>query len=588
LVAYLDAPERHLALQALAIGVVVWIFVYLLRLLVHDLFHAIVSLVDRGPTPLLILLPMVAGILLAATVIWYRHSYIHYRTANGKVHRLVDAEGDGLERAIALYYASEPSLEQALLGSEGVDVRWEKPTLSLAIRKWLATLLTLGSGSSGGLEGSVALIGESVAASMFKPRPVMLKGIRRTLWEWWRVTDSDELQILQICGMAAAFSTLLGAPFAAAFFAIEVVYRRRPVLDKLVYAVIASLAAWFLSHWMQPQHTTLFTLPVVQPAPLEVRYYLWLLVAFLAVIVVTRLFAATRGWISRESHARVQNIWLRQALGATATGIVALTAAWISGAHYELVMSTGQAIVEEALAGNLLLPALIAALLGKLLATSFTVGTGGSAGLLIPAIFMGAMCGAIVANVAGYAPLQFMAPAIAATLVAMINVPLAAILLTLELFGTSYILPSALALVVIMLLAQEINIYRTQREVQRSRELLPGYDVRRVVVPPLWDGKTLNQVQLRARYEINVIGQVIDEEREARVRPAISSMQPLHTGDILLMLGRSTDFAHLAEEFEGAAHTESIATESRTLGSTTPGSILADADPAIDSGLTDK
>lgn len=563
LVAYLDAPERHLAFQALLIGIVVWAFVYSLRVLVHDLFHAVTAFVEQMSTPVFVLLPMLGGSLLAATIIWLRHTYIHYRTNDGVVHQLVDAEGDGLERAIALYYASEPSLEQALLGSEGVDVRWEKPTFSLALRKWLATLLTLGSGGSGGLEGSVALVGESLAASMFKPRGVRLGTVQRSLWNWWRVTNSDELQTLQLCGIAAAFSTLLGAPFAAAFFAIEVVYRRRPLLDKLVFALIASLAAWFLSHWVEPQHTSLFTLPSRPTAPMEVRYYLWLLVAFMAVIATTRLFAATRGWVTRTAHSRIPNIWLRQSIGATATGIVALVAAALAGAHFDLVLSTGQSIVEEALAGELLLPALVAALVGKLLATSLTVGTGGSAGLLIPAIYMGSMCGAIVANVSGYAPLQVIAPAITASLVAITNVPLAAILLTLELFGTSYILPSALALVVIMLLAQNITIYRTQREVQNSRELLPGYDVRRVAVPALWDGSTLNAIQLRAHYEINVIGQAVENNGEFRVRPAISSMQPLHEGEILLMLGRPADFARLATDLEAESERLRIEEQAR-------------------------
>jgi H+/Cl- antiporter ClcA len=40
------------------------------------------------------------------------------------------------------------------------------PTFSLAVRKFLATWATLGSGGSGGLEASVALIGESLAAGV--------------------------------------------------------------------------------------------------------------------------------------------------------------------------------------------------------------------------------------------------------------------------------------------------------------------------------------------------------------------------------------------------------------------------------------
>ena len=47
------------------------------------------------------------------------------------------------------------SLEQALTGQEGVAVRWQMPTLTLAVGKFLATLTTIGSGGSGGPEASV-------------------------------------------------------------------------------------------------------------------------------------------------------------------------------------------------------------------------------------------------------------------------------------------------------------------------------------------------------------------------------------------------------------------------------------------------
>ncbi|MBK7215986.1 MAG: hypothetical protein IPH95_02670 [Candidatus Promineofilum sp.] len=134
-----------------------------------------------------------------------RTAMIAYYDQEGHVHELVDVEGDGLERAIALYYASEPSFERALLGKEGVAVRWELPTLSLAGRKFAATWATLGSGGSGGLEGSVALIGESIAAAMFKPRPALQRDatsrwLRKPL-SWWSTGDTDHLQAAQLSGM---------------------------------------------------------------------------------------------------------------------------------------------------------------------------------------------------------------------------------------------------------------------------------------------------------------------------------------------------------------------------------------------------
>ncbi len=116
------------------------------------------------------MVPLVVGALLTCAIALWRASYVYFRDKGGHVHSLNDVEGDGLEPTIALYYTSEPGLDRMLLGVEGVRARWNLPTFSLALRKALATLATIGLGGSGGLEASVTLIGESLAVGLFKPR----------------------------------------------------------------------------------------------------------------------------------------------------------------------------------------------------------------------------------------------------------------------------------------------------------------------------------------------------------------------------------------------------------------------------------
>ncbi|NJN55224.1 MAG: hypothetical protein HC804_10970 [Anaerolineae bacterium] len=168
-----DDEERRLVVQSVVIGVVIWAIVYPLKVGVHWLFHWTLHSLEslgHGPQQLLVLLPLLVGALIVALIARTRASLIHYRDNEGVIHELNDVEGDGLERAIALYYSSEPAFEQVLQGQEGLDVRWQLPTFSLAWRKFAATLVTLGSGGSGGLEASVTLIGESSSAGLFKPR----------------------------------------------------------------------------------------------------------------------------------------------------------------------------------------------------------------------------------------------------------------------------------------------------------------------------------------------------------------------------------------------------------------------------------
>lgn len=380
--------DRHLIVKAAVVGVVVWSAVYSLKWLVHETFLRIMLWVDGAPSPLLVFVPLLAGSGAAAALIWYHHSTVHYLRPDGRLHALIDAESDGLERAIALYDASEPSLEKALLGKQGVDVRWELPTASLAARKYLATWLTLGTGGSGGLEGSVALVGESAAAMLFKPRHVHLHGWAAKLRGGWRAANPDELQTLQLCGISAALSTLLGAPFAASFFAIEVMYRRRPMLEKLTYTLIAALVSFFLSHFVSGGHERFLTPVGGFRAPMDVRYYAAVLVLCLGVVAVSASFGTLRKRASIFFHAYFPRIWMRHAVGAILTGIFALGAAALSGAGLQLTLSTGQDVVQQALVGQIGVQVALVAVVAKLLTTVSTVGSGGSAGLLIPAVYL--------------------------------------------------------------------------------------------------------------------------------------------------------------------------------------------------------
>ncbi|MCA9978149.1 MAG: chloride channel protein, partial [Anaerolineales bacterium] len=285
---YFDEEEQRLVLQSIIIGIAVWAIVFLLKQVVHSVFHATLHWVEAAPTPFVVFAPLLLGALLVTAISKYQASVIHYRDKDGHIHELNDIEGDGLERAISLYYSSEPSFEQALTGQEGVDVRWQLPTFSLAARKFLATLVTLGSGGSGGLEASVTLIGESVAAGLFKPRRIghevaQRVGVLGRIWRWWAASNPDNLQTAQLSGIAAAVAVLLGAPFAAAFFATEIMYRFRPVVEKLLYALLSALIAFFLTDIFTEGHPTPFELDVTYVPPADWRYFSVLILVALCI-----------------------------------------------------------------------------------------------------------------------------------------------------------------------------------------------------------------------------------------------------------------------------------------------------------------
>jgi len=551
---YFDKEERRLVFQSIVIGVVVWAIVFALRHSVEWLFHFTLSYLEEletGIMLLLVLVPLLAGAALVAAITQYRAAVIHYRDSDGRIHELNDVEGDGLERAISLYYSSEPTFDQVLQGQDGVEARWQLPTFTLAIQKFLATLITLGSGGSGGLEASVTLIGESTAAGLFKPRSQVTAAQQKLslldrVVEWWRATDPDDLQTAQLSGIAAAVSVLLGAPFAAAFFATEVMYRKRPIIEKLLYSLLAALVAFFLTHIFAPGETAMFEVEKLFVPPATPAYYLDIIVMSALIALVGIFFGKFHTWGHHAFYHRLPVAWQRHLTGAAITGFIAIGVVLLverlqlGDFGLELVLGTGESVVNVALAGKLTLAVALIALAAKMPATIATIGSGGSAGLLVPSLFFGTMVAAGMADFLGVQPMWLIVPGMTAALVSIVNVPLAAILFSVEIFGSAYMIPSLIALVVTSLLAHNQTIYRSQRQKYNQRQIMPGVSSRRIQIPPAWWGQTLVDLDFRNRFDLNVVGLLErhDESGAPRVRLDVSPTIPLEAGDVLVVLGR--------------------------------------------------
>lgn len=218
------------------------------------------------------------------------------------------------------------------------------------------------------------------------------------------------------------------------------------------------------------------------------------------------------------------------------------------------MLGPGETAVSLALAGEMTLTLALIALFAKMLGTLATIGSGGSAGLLVPSLFFGTMVAAALADLFGYEPMLLIIPAMTASLVSIVNVPLAAILFTVEVFSAAYMLPALVVLVVASILAHDNTIYRTQREKLGKRQILPGVSTRRVPVPPAWAGQTLVELNFRQRFDLNVIGmlEVHGTDGNPHIRLEASATTPLEAGDILVVLGADEKLAALEAAITGS------------------------------------
>jgi CIC family chloride channel protein len=256
-------------------------------------------------------------------------------------------------------------------------------------------------------------------------------------------------------------------------------------------------------------------------------------------------------------------------IGAGFTAVVAITVAFVIDYYslmedhsgLELVLGPGEAAIHLALDGKLTITIALIALFAKMIATLATIGSGGSAGLLVPSLFFGTMVAAAFADLFAIPAQMLVIPAMTATLVAIVNVPLAAILFTVEVFGSIYMVPALIALVVTSILAHDNTVYRTQREATSKRQILPGASVRRVPIPAKWENHTLVDLDFRKQFDLNVIGLVEQQGEDGRphIRLGSAATVVLQQGDILVVLGSDENLDALetaVKEEQGSRGTE--------------------------------
>jgi len=113
---------------------------------------------------------------------------------------------------------------------------------------------------------------------------------------------------------------------------------------------------------------------------------------------------------------------------------------------------------------------LVAALiLAKLVATVATVGLGGSGGTVLPAFVMGALCGTLVAGLFGVpvnsgAHLALRICGMTALLGSALNVPVAAAVIMMEVFGKAFAVPIVLGASLGFFVGRPAVLYSYNRE----------------------------------------------------------------------------------------------------------------------------
>lgn len=233
------------------------------------------------------------------------------------------------------------------------------------VTRALASAITIASGGSVGREGPIVQIGSAMGS---------------TVGQFLKASES-RMKTLVGCGAAAGMAATFNAPLGGALFAVEVILGDFG-LAQVPPIIISSVSATVISRHFLGNYPAF----MVPHTPL-VSYYELLFYAALGLCagVLAWLFVSVL-YASEDIFERTRiPVWFKPAIGGFLVGIIAVWFPHIYGTGYETI--------ELVLNNQLPLLILLALIFAKLLATSFTVGSGGSGGVFAPALFQGAMLG---------------------------------------------------------------------------------------------------------------------------------------------------------------------------------------------------
>lgn len=325
--------------------------------------------------------------------------------------------------------------------------------------KALVSAVCIGTGGSVGREGPIVQIGSAVGS---------------TLGQLFNVSP-NRMRTLVGCGAAAGIAATFNAPIAGSIFALEIILGEFEIASFSPIIISAVSATAISRHYLGD--VPAFILPeYILHSPLEFPLYaiLGVFCALVAVGFTLFLYRAEDAWDAIKFPE-----YLKAVLGGLMMGTM--------GLMFPQILGVGYGAIDLALMVKLSWWFMALLVLLKILATSITIGSGGSGGIFAPSLFMGAMAGGAFGAVA-----QYFFPAVAASagayavvgmgavVAATTHGPLQAILIIYEMTGNyKIILPLMITCIISCLVARKLcgeSIY-TFKLIRRGINIKGGKEV---------------------------------------------------------------------------------------------------------------
>lgn len=375
----------------------------------YDESVGFITLVESIPTWKRILIPTLGGLLVGIIF---------------KLSKVNEAEGEGV-----------PEVMEALAHKRGTI----RPIVAPV--KIITAALTLGSGGSAGREGPVIQIGSAIGSTVAQVMKLA----------------TNERSLLLAAGAAAAIGGTFGAPVAGILFTIEILHHRSKGLVRALVLVLAAFTGMIGAQLITGQPGLRFFVAAnlefdgIQILSLIILGVLSALTALLFGTFLT----STKNAFKKVSFPHV----LKPAIGGLFIGCIGLYLPFIhEPAAYPLM-------VDLIGLSSIPLSLLLLLLILKMLATSITLGSGGSGGIFAPLLLMGAIIGSIVASILltfnlssiSFTPLLIIL-GMAGVFAGAAHAPLTASFITYEMTGDiRYLIPLLIVCYISVFIAKKIR-----------------------------------------------------------------------------------------------------------------------------------
>ncbi len=404
------------------------------------------------------------------------------------------------------------------LGRNGIDEisdefhnKKNQFSLKISSLRSFSSILAVGSGTSGGIEDSLANTGStfgSIIGRIFK-------------------LDQEEIRIAIAAGMGSTIGGILRLPFGGAIFSLELLYRRDFIIKSLYPAFLASITSYIISGIILDWPSFLYVpQEFITKTSLQSLAAYGIIAAIIGIIGIG--YVRTVQIFERHFENIKIPLYFKPALGGIIIGIFAI--------GFPEILGTGYGWLQVAMIGNnqiFPLWILFPVILMKVFATSISNASRNSTGLLGPSLVIGGLIGSALITLFHSFGIFMFIDTTSATLISIFafftastRTPISAIVIGIEVVGSyTLLIPTVISVIISNIISGKNNyIYKNYVSNIKTQLLnakkhdsrLKNYLVRDVMSPDFYNinrNTTINDA-IQIMRDLNVKSLVVTNNED--------------------------------------------------------------------------